>query len=177
MRNYKQENKAELYRIKGEKAHTINIKTPKSPEQERRSLIIKSIACGIALLIAAISFSTFAKQCTRVDSGLQSIDANTDSEALMYASGIVFNYELEGTSNEMRATKMELRNEYSNALSYIYKLLDPVNSYEGYVNIAYINAHPDEEIEVSPELYSVLSSAKDLTERGAGGRVRRAAVP
>lgn len=152
--------------MKNQRGKGNTVAVQRTPEEERRSFIIKAVACVLALVIAAICFSTIAKQCTNITAGLQTIDTNPDEDAMLYASGIVFNYDLEGAGSEIRTLKAEVRNAYSEALSHIYKLLDPVNEYEGYVNLAYINAHMGEEVSISPELYAVLSSAKALTEGG-----------
>ena len=167
MRNYRLENKAELHRINSAKRGDLfSSSLPADPVKQKRWIIIRAVLCVLALAAAVIAFSTFAKQCTNIETGWQTISPNTDSEALLYYSGISLNYDLEGTSSERRVQMLELRDAYSKALAHIYKLLDPANNYNGYVNIAYINAHPDTDIKVSPELYSVLSSALELTRQG-----------
>lgn len=153
-------------RIKSAKRQTPIIKKQLDPRTEKRNTIIKAVAAGIAFIVAVIAFSTFARQCTNVNSGWQVVSPNSDTQSVLFASGKSLNYDFQGTSSEMRVEMKELKSAYTTALAHINKLLDPINTYEGYTNLAYINARRGQEVKVSPELYSVLKSAYELTEEG-----------
>lgn len=167
MRNYRQENRLELLRIKNEKKRGSDKNTePLTEAQQKRRNIIRLIAAAVALVVASVSFATFAKQCTQKTPGLQTVSTDPDADAMLYAAGITFDYDFQGSSNEIRVQMNALRVAYSRTLAYIYKMLDPVNLYDEYTNLAYVNAHPGEEIKVPNELYWALSSAYELTQRG-----------
>ncbi len=141
-------------------------KKQRTPQQEKRSIIIRAVLAGVFFLIAMISFTKYAKQCTHKEPGWYEIGYNPDETAPGYAVGRELNYYFDGESSDIIMGLNEVRNDFSEAMKHIYKLLDPDNMYEGYVNLAYINTHPGEGIELDPELYAVLTSAYELTQSG-----------
>ena len=135
---------------------------------EREELVISTknkklrwILFILAFLIAVTAFGYGVSRMGYQEPGLQEIEAEPDEEAPMYASGYHLFYEFNGSSDEIKAAKNRLRDDWSHALIYAYKLLDARNEYDGYVNIAYINHHPGEEIAVSEELSAILNDAAE----------------
>lgn len=149
--------------LKSEKKKT---KKQRTPAQEKRSIIIRAVLVGVFFVIAMISFTAFAKQCTHKEPGWYEIGFNPDEAAPRYSSGIELNYYFDGESSDITLGLNEIRNDFSETLKHIYKLTDPDEQYTGYVNIAYINTHPGEGIELDPDLYEVLTSAYELTQSG-----------
>lgn len=156
---------AQLKAENAQKSMKEKKKTEYTPE-EKRKLTIRIIAGVIAFIVAVVAFSIAARQLVHKDPGFYNVDTNPDEAAMLYSSGIKFVYHFEGSSNEIRAAQIELKNAYSSALSRIYKLLDAKNTYAGFINIAYVNANRGEEITLDSDLYSVLTSAKELTDEG-----------
>ena len=134
--------------------------------QERRRIIIKIVLAVAALAIAVIAITNGVNSLIKKNPGYYSIETDPAEDAMLYANGIDLSYYMDGTSSEIRVKLMEIKKDYGSSLLHIYKLLDADNLYEGYNNIAYINQHMGEEVEVSPELFEVLESAYQLTLDG-----------
>lgn len=134
--------------------------------EERKKKRIRTIALILAVA-AFLSLSAFAlSRIVRKVPGYYAVDAEADADCPLYAGGVSFTYYFSGSSEEIRSAQMELKTLYSSALKRIYKLLDPENEYEGFKNIAYINAHRGEDIELDPDLYAILADAVKHTEAG-----------
>lgn len=141
-------------------------KQPETEQQRKRKLIIKIIAAVAAFAAAAAAFATGITSYMHRDPGFYHIDTDPVADAMLYQKELMLTCYFDGKSTEIRTAMTETRREYSAALSHIYKLLDHQNTYNGYVNIAYINAHRGEEIELDPVLYDILMRAKELTSEG-----------
>lgn len=136
--------------------------TPK----ERKKAAVK-IAVGIlAFIIAIVAFGYAFSRILHRDPGYYAVEPIKDDIAPFYAGGIKFNYYFEGTSSEIRAAQNELQKAYSGAMLRIYKLLDSGRAYSGFKNIAYINQHMGEDIELDADLFSILTTALRLTDEG-----------
>ena len=142
------------------------LKEPLTEQESKRKIIIRAILLGVAITVAVIAFSIAMKAYIHKDPGFYTIDANRVEDALLYANGIELTCYFDGSSNEIREAMNIVRSTYSNTLSRLYKLLDPVNTYEGYTNLAYLNQHPGEDVKVDAELYDILNSAYALTMNG-----------
>lgn len=139
---------------------------PETEQQRKRKLLIKIIAAAAAFVVALIAFSTGISSYLHRDPGYYQIDTDPIADALLYQRELVLTCYFDGKSSDIRASLTETRREYSAALSHIYRLLDPDKTYEGYVNLAYINAHRGEEIALDPILFDILVRAKELTAKG-----------
>ena len=134
----------------------------------KKHLGLRIAAFVLAFLAALTAFSLALTGIGRKEEGYYQIEANPDEEAFLYASGVAFVYQFQGSSSDIRSALNELKNYYSVALKRAYILLDPVNTYEGYVNLATLNQHIGEDLEVSEELYNVLTDAARRTAAGEG---------
>ena len=141
-------------------------KEPLTEKESKRKIIIRAILLGVAIIVAVIAFSIAMKSYLHKDPGYFTIDADRAEEALLYSHGVMLTCYFDGSSNEIREAMNVVRGEYSATLLRMYKLLDPVNEYEGFVNLAYLNAHLGEDVEIGLELYDILNSAYALTANG-----------
>lgn len=126
-------------------------------------LWLRIIGFVLALTVAVGAFSYGVMGIGRKEKGYQNIEAEPDEEAVMYAKGITFQYYFDGSSDEIKLAIKELGAAYSPALLRLYKLLDSETEYEGFANIATLNAHIGEDVAISDELYRVLLDAKEKT--------------
>ena len=125
---------------------------------------LRVIAFVVALAVAVGAFALAAVSLGKQETGYYEITGNADAEALLYANGVTFQYFFEGKSSDIKQLRKQVQGAYSDALSRIYKTLDPTTQYDGYANLAYLNAHPGEEVEVSAELYEILADALARTQ-------------
>ena len=127
---------------------------------------LRVIAFVVALAVAVGAFALAAVSLGKQETGYYEVTGNADAEALLYANGVTFQYFFEGSSRDIKQQRKQVQDAYSGALSRIYKMLDPTTEYDGYQNLAYLNAHPGEETEVSAELYGILADALARTQEG-----------
>ena len=141
-------------------------KKPLTEKEEKRKIIVRAVLLGVAITVAVVAFSIAMKAYIHKDPDFYTIDADRAEEALLYANGITLTCYFDGSSNEIRQAMNTVRGEYSATLLRLYKLLDPVNEYDGFVNLAYLNNRVGEDVELSLELYDILNSAYALTVNG-----------
>lgn len=122
----------------------------------------------LALVVAVGAFSVGIASIGNKEPGYYEIEAPTAEEAPLYAEGIELTYYFTGSSNEIKAQITAVTEAYGAALLRAYKLLDPVNTYDGFANLAALSASPGQEITVGDELCTVLADAWERTQRGEG---------
>jgi hypothetical protein len=128
---------------------------------------------GLALFLVTAAAAVFfitngVVSLGNKDPGYYAIDVLPDAQVTVFDSGLHFTLYAEGSSNEIKRTLNEASAAYSSSLERHYKLLDADNEYEGYVNLATLNARPGEAIQVSEALFAVLSDALTKTEENQG---------
>ncbi len=99
-------------------------------------------------------------------SGLRTVVANVEKDALNYSSGVIFEYYFSGR----RARSQRLRRapgRLQRCPLPPYKLLDPVNTYP-LGNLACVNQGAGTDVVIEPELYELLRDALVRTEEGFG---------
>lgn len=165
MKNKKKKSAAPMPDLIEQAGRSADKKTELTPKAKRKRTI--KLAVGAVVIVAVVAGLLLALiRIIHKDPGFYTVETNQDESAPLYANGFTFTYYFTGKSGEIRAKQLELKNAYSSSLSRIYKLLDPVNTYEGYINLAYINAHLGEDIELDQDLYGVLTAAAALYEQG-----------
>lgn len=121
---------------------------------------------ALAIVIAAGSIGFGVSQLGRKDPGWYTINAAADSDAVMYANGIRFEYYMDGSSDMIKAALRLIEEQYSAALAKAYKETDPATVYPGVGNLAALNA--GESVKCSPELFAILKDAYAKTLEGRG---------
>ena len=133
-----------------------------------KKLVIRIILFAVAFITAIVAFTKGVLSLSNNKEGYQTIEASSDKEAILYANDFTFTYYFEGKSREIRELKNAVTEVYSGALCRAYKLLDPDNEYEGFVNLATLNRKAGETVQVSEELYRILKDAYGRTAQNAG---------
>ena len=113
----------------------------------RRKLIL---VC-VLVLIAAAAFAYGVHQLLTVDSGWQTVQV-TKSDAPDCSGDFVFQYDLSGSATPTADFKA-VTLIYAELTKDGYALFHPTQEQAGIVNVAYLNAHPNEEVTVEPLLY------------------------
>lgn len=135
---------------------------------DKKKVIIRLVAFLIFAALGVTFITLGVSNIGRRDEGLQEITAAPDAEVAYYQLGVSFQYYLSGSSGEIRLAARELEDLYGASLKDAWRLLDPVNTYEGFDNLATLNRSLGREVAVSPELYEVLADALERTDRGEG---------
>jgi len=137
-------------------------------EYTKKQLIIRGILSAFFFIIAIVIVTKTIYKMTKKEPGVYIIEAQTDKEAMLYASGIKLSYYLDGKSSDIRTNEKAISQIYSIALSRAYKLTDPYNEYEGYVNLCTINRSMGSDVKISKELHDILKDAYEKTKEENG---------
>ncbi len=157
-------------------------------EVDSKHLWARTILFVLAFVIAIAAFTKGFLSLGAQDPGYYELTAAPVEDAMYYASGIKYTAWFDGSSSEIKDRMKQAEKDYSAALQFAYKLLDPENEYEGFVNIASINMAAREgelmqlssqtgdvraprdgsyfvsrELVIPPELYAVLKDAVGKT--------------
>ena len=130
------------------------------------------LVCFILALVLALGAIGFGmSRLIHKDPGYYEIKPDGSEEAPQYGTGITLLYYLEGKSNSIGTQLNQLKSVYGAALLRAYKLLDSGTMYEGYANIATLNASIGQYVQVCEELYWVLKDAFERTQERKGYNV------
>ena len=147
--------------IFGNKQQVVKVSTKHIP--------LRIAAFILALITAFIAFSYALTNMGIHEEGYYTIEPTTDKQTPNYMSGVDFTYHIKGASTaEMRQLNKAVTAEYSSILQFAYKTLNEDELFEGYNNIACINQNQGIELEVSDELFAILSDAFVKTNAGLG---------
>lgn len=133
-----------------------------------KSTVLRIIAFVLALTIAVLGFSMGVLNIGHKDEGYHEIKGEPVEDAVLYNIGVGFVHYFSGNSNGIKEQINALKSVYTSSLARAYKLVDAQTQYDGYVNLASINANIGADIQVSGELYDILLDAyeKTLEEKG-----------
>ena len=136
------------------------------PAMEREEIVIstknKKLRTVLFVLAFFVAVSAFAYGVTSLghkDPGYQEVEVSEYKKVELFDTGIHLHYSFEGNSNEIKRRINELKEIYTNALDHAWKLLDKSTEYEGYHNLAYLNHHLNEDVEIDEELVMILQDA------------------
>lgn len=125
-------------------------------EKKPKARLIATICLGVVGAgFLSYAFVNFLNK----DEGWTQVKANSTS-GRNCSEDFVFNYDFSDGSNNK-----ELQNEYTDACVKAYELFDAADESENYKNVAYINAHPNEEIKVDDVLYEAFEKINKSGDR------------
>jgi len=130
--------------------------------------VLRTVLFFVAAGVAVTAISLGVLSIGHKDPGWQEISASADSQAPLYSSEYTFQYYAEGSSNQIKGVVRQVTDTYSRTLARAYKLTDPVNTYDGYMNLAVINNSTGSDVQLEQELFDILCSAYELTKRNEG---------
>lgn len=122
----------------------------------------------LALLVAVGAFAFGVTRIGYKDEGMHDLTAAADKELPLYSSGVHATIRFRGSSNEIKLALAAADKVYTEALKQAIKLLDAETEYAGTVNLATLNARPNQDVQLSPELYAVLTDAWAKTREQRG---------
>ncbi|MBQ1756592.1 MAG: hypothetical protein IIZ96_07575, partial [Oscillospiraceae bacterium] len=134
--------------------------------EESRSYVKIMLISGILLLAATLILLTVVKNAVEVEPGWYSVDSAEREDFPLYDSGIHFTYYFDGDSTAIRTEQKKLAAAYSEKLLEIRKLLDPKQTFGDLVNLAWLNAHPNQTATLDETLFDILRDAAAANETG-----------
>lgn len=142
------------------------MKEPRIIEVSSKHVVLRTVLFAAAFVIAIGSIAFGLISYTKKTPGWQEASATLDSELPSYSSGFHTLVYLEGSSSEIREQLSTFNKLYSDSLKRTYRFLDCENTYDGYVNMASLNANLGKKVKVARELYEVLEDAWKKTQLG-----------
>lgn len=136
----------------------------KDKEVSGKHITLRVILFILALVIGVSAFGIGIYHITNRETGYYEITATRDETAPMYSNGYSFYCYIDGKSNEIKSNLTKIGSLYSESLGRISRLLDARETYDGYINLATLNARPNEDVKLPAELYEVLADALERTK-------------
>lgn len=137
-----------------------------------KHLPARIIAFVLVFIIAIAAFTNGVLGISNKKPGYYTVETEPDEEAVMYAKGVTFTHRFDGESGAIKKALVTAKEDYSTVLKRAFKLTDAKNLYNGYGNIASLNAEMGREyVPVGEELYGILQSAYALTLERKGYNV------
>ena len=137
-------------------------------EVSSKHKVLRTILFFAASAIAVFAITRGVLAIGSKEPGWQEISASADVQAPLYSSEYTIQYYAEGTSNQIKAVVRQVTDLYSRTLARAYKLTDPVNTYDGYANLATLNQSAGADVALEQELFDIVSDAWERTKRGEG---------
>jgi len=150
--------------VRGSNHNAFRPKPVENVELSEKKITLRIIVCSIFLLIAVIAITNGLKELFSSDAGWETITADTASEANC-STDFVFQYKLGAGDRSATAENKALKIIYSDACVMAYKLFHHKELYDGVVNVAYINQHPNEVVEVDKALYQAFTLIQNYGSR------------
>lgn len=137
-------------------------------EVSEKHVLLRTICFFLALVVAVGAITFGVTRIGYKEQGVYALTAAADQELLLYGNGLHANFLFRGGSNEIKAAIASADKVYTQVLKKNYKLLDAEREYVGVVNVASFNARPNQDLQVSPELFAVLTDAWARTQEQRG---------
>lgn len=128
-----------------------------------KNIPLKIICFIIAIIIAVVSFSIAFSKLNTKEEGFYQLNLNKNHELYQKSTNYTMMYKLHGSNDSIKQQLEVLNLLYEQSFSKIAQLVDSENTYENVNNIAYINQHLNEEIEIDEKLYQILMDAYNKT--------------
>lgn len=137
-------------------------------EVSDKHVALRAVIFFLALFVAVGSIAFGVSRIGHKEAGFYELTAAADAEMLLYPTGLHANFYFQGGSNEIKVAIGAADKVYTQALKEAYKLLDAEREYPGCVNLASFNAHLNEDLQVDPRLFAVLTDAyaRTLEQKG-----------
>ena len=141
---------------------------PALPKVERVEISDKNVKLRIAaavifLIIGAAAIAYGFAQTFAVEKGWQEITAEV--EGVSCSDEFTLVYDIGTSGNSARAERRSLMNLWSTATADAAKIFDPETQYGDLGNLASLNLHPNETVELEPALYEALELIESYGDR------------
>lgn len=133
-----------------------HIELPEKHIPLRIALMVGFLVIGIACIGAALSGWLGA------DPGWQVVEPSVRGMSLSQDFTLMYDFDAAGNPT---AERKAITTVYSAALQDAYYLFSPRDAREGERNLAYLNAHPNETVEVDPGLYRAIALLAEYDDR------------
>lgn len=124
----------------------------------RKHVVLRIIIFAITLITGITLLSLYFTGILKYTKGYFKTEVSYENKLLINDDVSFYTY-FDGNSASYRKYAQNLNSTYSNEYNYILKLLDSKNTYDGVINLAYINLNTDKDLKIEKPLYDILSDA------------------
>lgn len=128
-----------------------------------RNVIIRVILLAGFLALATFAIGTGLHEMLSTQATWQTVEATGIETS--WAADFTFLYDFSAVEGDPGAHRRVLGNLYSEASRTGYRLFSPEVREEGFYNVGYLNAHPNEEVSVEPGLFPALELVSIAEDR------------
>ena len=132
-------------------------------EVSDKHLILRLVAAAFFFVVAVTAIAFGVKELLRTPTGWQEIDVG--SSASSCASDFTLLYDVGSGNTSAKEELRRLKATYSAAAERAYKLFSTDGEFEGIGNLAALNSHLNEAVELDPDLYGVLKLVEESGDR------------
>lgn len=137
-------------------------KPVKEIELSEKHTRVKVIVFIVVLVIAVAAFVIGVVSCLSEDKGWNKVESTAGLDC---SDDFTFYCYLESGGTKGHTVLKNVSAVYTQACYDAYRIFDSNDTFDGYNNLAYINAHPNEDITVDPALYNAFSSMAEKNNR------------
>lgn len=130
-------------------------------EQNKKAKFLVVIFC---IVVAAVAFTVGVTKLLGKEDGWTTIETSSAAE-LNCGSEFIFQYELGKSGVSASAEHKLLQEAYTDACVNAYQLFS-TDLYENVANVGYLNAHPNEDVQVDDALYQAFELLEAYGNRG-----------
>ncbi len=141
-----------------------NLRPVEKIELSEKNLLVRLILVLVLITIAGVAIYFGVNGLLAGNAGWTEIDASSSSQTNC-SDEFVFQYEVGTGEKSASVEKKALIQIYSQATETAYQLFQESARFDGVHNVAYINNHPNEEIEVDPVLYEAFEKLEKAGNR------------
>lgn len=124
----------------------------------RKHVVLRIILFVVTLVTGITLLSLYFTGILKYTRGYFKTEVAYENKLLINDDISFYTY-FDGNSASYRKYAQNLNSIYSNEYNYILKLLDSQNTYDGVINLAYINLNTDKDLKVEKPLYDILKDA------------------
>lgn len=135
----------------------------KKVEVTTKHMKLRIAAAVVFLLIGAGALAYAFSEFTSVSEGWQEITAEASDESC--AGDFVLMYDIGASGKSARSENRGLVSAYSAAAERAYRIFNESQEFSGVGNLATLNGHPNETVEIDPALYSALELLESFGDR------------
>ena len=136
-----------------------NPNRPQTIELSEANKKPRLILICILVVIAAVAFTVGVMSFVKGDPGWRTIEVTTGE--VNCSEEFVFQYYFPSTRGAASAANKQIVSMYTEATQKAYWLFNADETHEEIKNVAYLNQHPNEAVEVDPVLYNALTLLTD----------------
>lgn len=141
---------------------TPNVRRKQRVELEEGNITLRLLGVGVAIVIAAVAFSTVISNLLQVQTGWQTIEPANPETGI--AQQFTLTYQIGAAHRNATVELKAVSALYSEAMDHGYRVLSNVEQ-EPYTNFYTLNQHPNQVLTVDPLLYQTLQTLEAENSR------------